>query len=205
MKEEIMPHDITRKQVTSRRLALKLYGKWVRERQLRPDLTIPKTKKELDSLGLENFNRQLGEPRRRHLKELKEYGSQLTTADKVALLFMLELPALEISTLLHKLSAQLMQDPDAIYFSEINQACNCGCGCGSCCSLMMDFPWDKRIKTHLDIKPFSIDPFNEVGLEAKERDTLLIRDLINSFEALSNIVSDNINNKYYQLGDIFRS
>lgn len=195
----------TRKEIQSRELALKLYDAWVRERQRRPGLEIPKDKAGLRELGLKNFVRQLAEPRLRHLKQLKEVAPEMTTADKVALLVMLELPALEISTLLHKLSTQLMQDPDAIYFSKVNQADNCGCGCGCGCAFMLDLPWAERINAHMDDKPFSIDPFNEVGLPEKERDSLLIKDFLSGYEALSDSISERVNNRYYQLGNIFRS
>jgi hypothetical protein len=51
-------------------------------------------------------------------------------ADRVALLVMMELPVLETSTLLHRLSRQLAEDPEAKYFSTVNLRDNCGSGCG---------------------------------------------------------------------------
>lgn len=121
----------TRQAAKSRKLALKLYDNWVRERQERPkELQCARNKRELEQLRLVNFASQLAEPRQKHLEQLKEVASEMSTADKVALLVMLELPALEISSLLHRLSMQLAARPDATYFAEVNQADNCGSGCG---------------------------------------------------------------------------
>ena len=121
----------TKRAVKSRKLALKLYDNWVRERQRRPkELQCAQSEDELTQLRLVNFRIQLAEPRRRHLEQLKEVAPEMSTADKVALLVMLELPALEISSLLHRLSVQLAARADANYFDEVNQADNCGSGCG---------------------------------------------------------------------------
>jgi hypothetical protein len=64
------------------------------------------------------------------LHDLKEVAKQMSTSDVVALLVMMELPSLEASSLLHKLSKQLAEDPDSNYFSKVNQNDNCGTGCG---------------------------------------------------------------------------
>jgi hypothetical protein len=116
--------------VRSRKLALRLYDSWIRERQRRPDFRCSEDKREMEELRNENFETQLVESRRRHLAQMKEVGEEMTTADKVSLLVMLELPALEISNLLHTLSLQLAADPGSRYFSEVNQVAACGCGCG---------------------------------------------------------------------------
>ena len=187
----------------SKELALKAYDGWVRERQKRPNFRIPEGKAGLKELGLDNFRTQLAEPRRMHLEKLKQHQSELATADIVALLVMMELPALEISTLLHKLSLQLTRNPNAPYFSKENQADNCGCGCGCGCSAMMDLPWDERINAHMDAKPFSIDPFNEAGVPEKERDALLIKDFLQSHEAISHSVSERVNDRYFRIGRDF--
>jgi hypothetical protein len=65
---------------------------------------------------------------------------------------------------------------------------------------MAGLPYEERINVHLDAKPFSIDPFNEVGIPEKERDALLIRDFLSSYEALSNAVSEEINARYHRMG-----
>lgn len=114
----------------SKALALKLYEGWVYARRERPDFMIPENRKELDEARRKNFIGQLAGPRREHLKKLREIAPKLTTADTVALLVMLELPALEISTLLNRLRNQLTEDKDAVYFSPVNMADNCGSGCG---------------------------------------------------------------------------
>ncbi|MFX1582130.1 MAG: hypothetical protein ACFFCJ_07890 [Promethearchaeota archaeon] len=181
----------------SQKIALKLYDSWVHDRQRRPDIEIPEDEGSLKKLRVENYKRQLAGPRRKHLEELKKALSDMTTADIVALLVMLELPALEISTLLHRLNSQRKQDSNAIYFSQMNQADNCGCGCGCGCAMMMDLPWVERINAHMDLKPFSIDPFNEIGLQQKERDALLISDFLRSFGQISDAISENINSRYY--------
>ena len=120
----------TEQSIKSRDLALELYDRWVRQRQNRPEHVIPKDERELKQLGLKNLVNQLIEPRRQHLKELKSVSKEMTMADKVALLVKLEIPVLETSTLLHKLSIQLTRDPKSLYFSKVNQNDNCGTGCG---------------------------------------------------------------------------
>lgn len=179
-------------------LASKLYDSWVKERQTRPDHKIPKTKEDLKELRLINFENQLATPRRKHLEQLKKSAPEMSTASVVALLVMLELPPLEISTLLHKLNFQLNKDPNDVYFSQTNQQNNCGSGCGSGCAFMSELPWVEQINTHMDAKPFSIDPFNEVGLPEKERDSLLIKDFLRNYEALSESISEGINKRYFK-------
>ena len=120
----------TRQQIKSQDLALELYDRWVRKRQERPPHERPKNEKELKKLGLTNLVNQLIEPRQGHLKEMKEVAKQMTIADKTALLVKLEIPVLETSALLHKLTMQLAKDPVAPYFSQVNQDDNCGSGCG---------------------------------------------------------------------------
>ncbi len=117
-------------QTSSKERALKLYEAWVRDRQRRPSLKCADTKNDMDKLGLYNFDHQLAEPRKRQLGQLKEVGGEISAADKVALLVMQEFPALEISSLLHRLSGQLSKDRDARFFSPENLNANCGCGCG---------------------------------------------------------------------------
>ena len=63
---------------------------------------------------------------------------------------------------------------------------------------MASLPYAERINVHLDAKPFSIDPFNEVGVPEEERDALLIRDFLHSYEALSNTISERIHSRYFQ-------
>ncbi|MCP4118499.1 MAG: hypothetical protein GY737_24495 [Desulfobacteraceae bacterium] len=119
------------KRLDSRKLSLKLYDSWVRQRQGRPrDLKCPESLKEVERIGLDNFKKQLAQPRREHLDSLRKFSSEIETSDIVALLVMMELPPLEISTLLHRLSAQIAEDPNAFYFSKVNMADNCGSGCG---------------------------------------------------------------------------
>ena len=118
------------RQINSRELAVKLYDTWVRERQKRPDIKCTDNEKELKEVSQENFANQLAKPRRAHLEHLKKVAKEMTAADKVALLVMMELPVIETSTLLHRLSRQLAENPDATYFSLVNQADNCGSGCG---------------------------------------------------------------------------
>lgn len=120
----------TERQIKSRELAVKLYDTWVRERQKRPDIRCTDNEKELKEVRRENFLSQVAKPRQRHLDQLKRVAKEMTTADKVALLVMMELPAIEISTLLHRLGRQIAESPDAAYFSLVNQRDNCGSGCG---------------------------------------------------------------------------
>ena len=95
------------KKTIGKDLALKLYDTSIHERQKRPDFLVPKREADLKDIGMKNFSSQLAQPWREHLEQLAEVASEISTADTVALLVMLELPALEISTLLHRLSIQL--------------------------------------------------------------------------------------------------
>jgi hypothetical protein len=188
----------------SRQLAIKLLDTFVRERQQR-EFFVPKdTRKDLEKLGLQNLVSQTIDPRKRHLAKIKRVKEELEFPDIVTLLVMMELPALEISTLLHRLSTQLMEDAEATFFSKENQACNCGCGCGCCCAAMMDMPYEQRINTHMDAKPYSIDPFNELEMPERERDSLLVRDFLDSFHAISNNASELINLRYFEIGKTFQ-
>jgi len=116
-----MIEEIARK-TKSRELALKLYDLWVRQRQERKEVRCIDAKgrevdwkKDQEDLRRENFVNQLAGPRQEHLEQLKRMGREITTADKIALMAMLELPALEISSLMHKLSLNLAKDPHGIY------------------------------------------------------------------------------------------
>jgi hypothetical protein len=114
----------------SQQIAVKLYDRWVRQRQQRGDITCSDNEKEVERLARANFQAQVVEPRKRHLSDLKQVAGSMTMADRVALLVMMELPVLETSTLLHRLSRQLAEDPEAKYFSTVNLRDNCGSGCG---------------------------------------------------------------------------
>jgi hypothetical protein len=188
---------------TSRDLAARIYDDWVRRRQERPGFKVVKSREELGKLGLRNFDTQLASPRKQHLEQLRALGSELAPPDKVALLVALELPVVEASTLMHKLSMQLARDAKAIYFSELNQSDNCGCGCGCGCASLAELPYLERINAHRVAKPFSIDPFNESGLSEKDREELLIRDFIASYEALSTRVTERVNQRYFDMGRSF--
>jgi hypothetical protein len=119
-----------KEELESHELAVKLYDTWVRDRQNRQDIKCSDDLQDLEELSRINHESQLVEPRRKHLQQMKEVAKAMTIADKVALLVMMELPVLETSTLLHRLSIQLTQDPAATYFSRVNMADNCGSGCG---------------------------------------------------------------------------
>ena len=69
---------------------------------------------------------------------------------------------------------------------------------------MASLPYEERINAHLDTKPFSIDPFNELGTPEKERDALLIKDFLSSYEALSKSVSERMNQRYFRMGQDFK-
>ena len=118
------------KEIRSRELVVKLYDRWVRQRQKRPDITVPTDEAGLKKLGIKNYVSELVVPRKNHLAELKKVSSEISVADKVALLVMLELPVLETSALLQRLSRQVSEDAEALYFSKDNLRANCGCGCG---------------------------------------------------------------------------
>lgn len=118
------------RRIESHELAVKLYDRWVRQRQQRPDIRCSNNLEDIETLAQSNFQTQVVEPRRVHMEELKQVTRSVTNADRVALLVMMELPVLETSTLLHRLSRQLTDDPEAKYFSTVNMADNCGSGCG---------------------------------------------------------------------------
>lgn len=120
----------TKRRIESHDLAVKLYDAFVRQRQKRPAVKCSDDPEDLEKLSRHNHETQLVEPRRQHLQELKRVSRAMTMADKVALLVMMELPALETSSLLHRLSRQLADDPEATYFSTVNQVEHCGSGCG---------------------------------------------------------------------------
>lgn len=196
-------YEMKRQQAKSREAAVALYDTWVRERQRRKPFIVLGPDDDFEKVGLENFNTQSTDPRRSHLNQLKEFGEVLTTADKVALLVKLELSPLEASALMHRMSVQVALDPDAVYFSKENLADNCGCGCGSCCGSLQRLPYDERINVHRQLKPFSVDPFNEAEISEEERDALLIRDFLDSYGALSQDVTARIDDRYYEMGAKF--
>jgi len=68
---------------------------------------------------------------------------------------------------------------------------------------MASLPYEQRINAFLDVKPFTIDPFNEIELPEKERDALLIRDFLQSYERLSKAVSEKVNQRYFNMGREF--
>jgi hypothetical protein len=68
---------------------------------------------------------------------------------------------------------------------------------------MAGLPYDERIYAHYAAKPYSIDPFNEAGVAEKERDALLIRDFLASYEALSTAVAAQVNDRYFTMGRHF--
>jgi len=68
---------------------------------------------------------------------------------------------------------------------------------------MVGLPYELQIYTHIRAKPYSIDPFNEVGIPEQERDSLLIRDFLSSYEALSNSVAEQVNQRYFRIGRDF--
>jgi hypothetical protein len=116
--------------VKSRELAVELYDRWVRERQRGREVEYADGKRVVQEHRKKNFATQLAKPRQNHLKQLAKVSKELTTADTVGLLVMMELPPLEISSLLHRLSAQVAEDPQATYFNKVNQVAVCGSGCG---------------------------------------------------------------------------
>lgn len=187
-------------------LAVKLFDKWVRERQNRGDFQSGdrvKNLKELEPIARHNFESQVLTPRKGHLDDLKSLGESLEFADKAALLAMIELPTLETSTLLHRLSRQVAADPKAPYFGRENLADNCGCGCGCGCAVMADLGIADRIILHHQAKPHSIDPFNELETPQATRDALLAKDFLASFQALSEGVTERVNRRYFRMAEEF--
>jgi hypothetical protein len=187
----------------SRALAVALFDKWVRRRQARPMIRSTDNPKELSAVASENFKTQLVEPRRSQLKDMASLSQSMDFADQAALLVMMELPVLETSTLLHRLGRQIAEDSKATYFSKVNMADNCGCGCGCCCAAMSDLNYQEKVVLHYQTKPYSIDPFNELGIHADVRDGLLVKDFLESFEKLSHSISARINSRYHQMGREF--
>lgn len=196
---EVMP-------ASSREMAVKLYDKWVRERQKRTGFESGdhvKSPKELAPIARRNFESQVLHPRQNHLRDLKDLGRTLSFAEKVALLALMELPSLEVSSLLHRLGRQLAADADAPYFSRENLADNCGCGCGCGCAAMAELGIADRIILHHEAKPYSIDPFNELDTPAATRDGLLARDFLTSFQRVAEGVAEKVNNRYYRIAQDF--
>ncbi len=68
---------------------------------------------------------------------------------------------------------------------------------------MASLPYEEQIYTHYAAKPYSIDPFNEVGIPEKARDALLIRDFLKSYESLSIEISERVNKRYFRIGEEF--
>lgn len=68
---------------------------------------------------------------------------------------------------------------------------------------MASLPYDEQILTHHATKPFSIDPFNELGTPKEERDSLLIRDFLESYEGLSKSVLERVDGRYFSMGRNF--
>ncbi len=68
---------------------------------------------------------------------------------------------------------------------------------------MAGLPYEERINAHHIAKPYSIDPFNELGTSEKERDSLLIKDFLSSYESLSASVSEKVNQRYFNMGHEF--
>ena len=190
-------------QQRSQELAVRLFDKWVRARQDRPPIRSTDDPKELKAIEQENFSSQLVEPRKRQLAELKELTPSVAFSDQAALLVLMELPALETSTLLHRLSRQIAADPGATYFSKINMADNCGVGCGCGCAAMADLSYQEQIVSHYQTKPYSIDPFNELGTDTETRDALLAKDFLASYEKLSGVVSERVNQRYFRMSRDF--
>lgn len=190
----------SKKKEASSKIALSLYDRAIRERINRKGFEPYKTKADIERIDTKNFAIQLVEPRKKFIQRIKEMGDKITTADKVALLMIEGLPTLETSALIHKISTQAMHDPNAIYFSKMNQEDNCGCGScnqGSGCGKNM--PYEKKLLEHYTVKPYSIDPFNEVGLTDEERDSLKIKDLLESYERLSDGIANKVNRRYFDL------
>ncbi len=68
---------------------------------------------------------------------------------------------------------------------------------------MASLPYEEQINVHLDTKPYSIDPFNVVGIPEKERDALLVQDFLASYEGLSNSITERVKERYYRMGRDF--
>jgi hypothetical protein len=190
-------------QQRSQQAALRLFDKWTRDRQHRPEILTTDDKAQLRRVEHENFRTQLVEPRKKQLEELKAHGHHIAFSDTAALLAMMELPVLETSTLLQRLSRQIAADATATYFSKVNMADNCGCGCGCGCAAMADLSYQEQILAHYQTKPYSIDPFNELAIPAETRDALLVKDFLASYEVLSHSVSERVNQRHFRIGRDF--
>jgi hypothetical protein len=204
----LLPREMTMADDTiqlqrSQRLALGLFDRWVRQRQNRPPIESTDDPKQLKKIEKENFRTQLVEPRKAQLAQLKEASGDMTLADQTALLVMMEIPSLETSTLLHRLSRQIAADPEATYFSKVNMGDNCGTGCGCGCHAMADLSYQEKIVSHYQTKPYSIDPFNELGTPARARDALLVKDFLASYEGLSQSVVERVNARYFDMARKF--
>ena len=66
-----------------------------------------------------------------------------------------------------------------------------------------ELPYEERIALHRQLKSFSIDPFNEAALQAEERDRLLVRDFLASYEGLTDRVRTEIDARYFRIGREF--
>lgn len=188
----------------SAKLAARIYEASVRDRQRRrADLRVPESDRDIEEVRQHNFEVQALEPRNNVLQQIRDAGAELSTADKVSLLVMTEMSAVDATALLHRVSVQLADDPNAFYFSRVNMADNCGCGCGCGCSVMRALPDEQRIALHRQLKPFSIDPFNEAQIPQEERDGLLIRDFLASYEGLTADVRKGIEDRYFRMGHEF--
>jgi hypothetical protein len=175
---------------SSQQALVKMYESWVIDRARRRDEFTPTASEEnLTKVRELNFRVQELEPRRTALAELKGAAASVSTADKVAMLVVLELSRLNGSVLIERLTAQLAADPNARYFSPSNMADNCGCGCGCGCATLQRFPYEERIALHRQLKPFSIDPFSEAGISAEARDSLLVKDFLTAYESVGETVA----------------
>lgn len=68
---------------------------------------------------------------------------------------------------------------------------------------MAGLPYEERIRLHHATKPFSIDPFNEVGIPTKERDALLAKDFLASYESLNQSIIKGVTTRYHNMGREF--
>lgn len=68
---------------------------------------------------------------------------------------------------------------------------------------MAGLPYEDRIKMHHDTKPYSIDPFNELETPIRERDSLLVKDFLSSYEAISESINERVNFRYIKMGEYF--
>lgn len=68
---------------------------------------------------------------------------------------------------------------------------------------MANLGYEEKLAVHHQVKPFSIDPFNELETPSDVRDDLLVRDFLQSYERLSTAVSEHVNSRYFQMGREF--